>query len=147
MALEIASRVSDLIAQNLREREVLQQRHNVRKSLVKRQHIGVGRIHELTVHAVEQRVRGLMSNNVLRKASKNGASGKLPARVVVISIEISKEKRDLLRRVIRVSLTQRMRINPQLRHVNRIVFRPLLGIANRPPQRLASQRVLKVVNG
>ena len=47
---------------------MLQHRDAVGKSFVKGMDIGIARQHEAAVHAVEQRVRCFMGDNIMRKA-------------------------------------------------------------------------------
>ena len=69
----------DLVAQHLGKREVLEQRHDVGEGLVEGEHVGVARLDEAAVHAVEQRVRGLVGDDVVRQAGEDHAAGQVLA--------------------------------------------------------------------
>ena len=77
---DIALGCGNLVPQDFRKREMLQQGDNVGKRLVKRQNVGIGRIDELAVHAVEQRMSGFVRDDVLRQAGEDHAAGQLVAR-------------------------------------------------------------------
>ena len=57
--LDVAAGPGDLVLQHLPDGEVLHQRHDVGERLVKRQHVGIGRLVEAAMHAVEDGVRRL----------------------------------------------------------------------------------------
>ena len=61
----------DLVAQHLGQREVLEQRHDVGEGLVEGEHVGVARLAEAAVHAVEQGVRHLVRDDVVRQAGEH----------------------------------------------------------------------------
>ena len=147
VAEEVSLGGCDLVAQDLGKGEVLQQRHDVGEAFMEGEHIGIGGIDELAMHAVEQGVRGLVGDDVLRKAGEDHAARQLFAGVVVVGVEVAEQQRDFLGRVVGIGLAQGVRIDAQLRDVHRIVFRVLLRVADRPPQGLASERVLEVVDG
>ncbi len=74
LARQVAARLGDLVAQGLRLREVLEQGDDVGERLVERQHVGVARLREVAVQAVEQRVRGLVRDDVVRQAGEHQAA-------------------------------------------------------------------------
>ena len=53
------------MAEHLRDGEVLHQRDDVGEALVQREHVGVGRLVEAPVHAVEDGVRRLVGDDVV----------------------------------------------------------------------------------
>ena len=66
---EIAARAGDLVPQDLREREVLQQRDDVGEGFVKGPDVGIGGLEKVPVHAVEQRMRRLVRDDVVRRGT------------------------------------------------------------------------------
>ena len=111
-AREVAAGARDLVAQHARIGEVLEQRDDVGERLVEGEHILIHRLVEARVHAVEQRVRGLVRDDVVRQASEYGRAGRVPA-VFRRGLEIAEQQRLLLRAVIGVLLAQRVRIDAQ----------------------------------
>ena len=69
------------------------------------------------MHAVEQRVRGFVRDDVVRQAGEDHAAGHVIGGVIRFGLEVAEEQPDFDRRVIRVLLAQRMRIDPQALHV------------------------------
>ena len=65
LAREVAAGRGDLVAQDLGEREVLEQRDEVGERLVEREHVGIARLVEAAMDAVEQRVRRLVRDDVV----------------------------------------------------------------------------------
>ena len=65
LAREVAAGRGDLVAQNLGKGEVLEERDEVRERLVEGEHVGVARLVEAAMHAVEQRVRHLVRDDVV----------------------------------------------------------------------------------
>ena len=94
LVAQVAARARDLVPQDLREREVLQQRDDVGERLVKGADVGVGRLQEVPVHAVEQRMRGLVRDDVVRQAGEDHAAGHVIAGVVLDRLEVAEEQRD-----------------------------------------------------
>ena len=95
------------------KREVLEQRDDVGERLVEGEHVGVARLDEAAVHAVEQRVRRLVRDDVVRQAGEDQrrpacSSGRRPP-----AREVAEQQRLLLRAVVGVRLAQRVRIDAQ----------------------------------
>ncbi len=61
----------DLALEHRRVGEVLEERDDVGERLVEGVHVGVGRLVEARMHAVEQRVRGLVRDDVVRQAGED----------------------------------------------------------------------------
>ena len=59
---------------------MLQQRDDVGEGLVEGADVGVRRLQEAAVHAVEQRVRGLVRDDVVRQAGEDHAAGHVVGR-------------------------------------------------------------------
>ena len=53
---------------------MLQQRYDIGKTFMERQYVRIRGVDELAVHTVEQRVRRLMRNDVLRQAREHRAA-------------------------------------------------------------------------
>ena len=75
MLLEIAAGLGDLVLKRFRQREVLEQRDDVGKGLVKREDVRIGRLAEPAVQAIEQRMRRLVRDDVVRDAVKTTPPG------------------------------------------------------------------------
>ncbi len=71
LTLQVAAAAPDLVLQNLPEGEVLHQRDDIRKALVERQHIRIGRLRKAVVHAIENRVRRLMRDDIVGEATED----------------------------------------------------------------------------
>ena len=71
LAVQIAARARDLVSQHARIGEVLEQRDDVGERLVEGGHVGVARLVEARMHAVEQRVRGFVRDDVVRQAGED----------------------------------------------------------------------------
>ena len=63
--------------QHFRKTEVLQQRHDVGEGFMKREHVRIGRIEISWQDGVEQRMRRLMRDDVVREAGENNSARKL----------------------------------------------------------------------
>lgn len=61
----ITTRLGGLMGQHLGEGEVLKQSDDFRKSLVKRQGVGICWLHEIFMKAVQQRMRRLMRDDIV----------------------------------------------------------------------------------
>ena len=77
LAAQVAARPGDLVRQHFRKREVLKERDDVGEGFVERQDVRVGRLHEVLVEAVEQRMRRLVRDDVVRQAREDHAAGEL----------------------------------------------------------------------
>src|SRR5215203_1485041 len=76
----------------------------------------VARLIEIGMHAVDERVGGLVSDDVVRETGKDGAAGKLLAALVAAG-EIAEEERSLRRTVVGVGFAQCVRVDAQALHV------------------------------
>jgi hypothetical protein len=72
---QIAAGARDLGAQRLGQAEMLEQRDGIGEGLVKGQHVGVGRLAHAPVQPVEQRVRDLVRDDVVREAGEDQLAG------------------------------------------------------------------------
>src|SRR5262249_27600896 len=72
--LEIAAGLRYLMAERFREREMLEQRHNVGERLVKRENIRIGGLAEPPVQSVEECVGRLVRQDVVRDRRENHAA-------------------------------------------------------------------------
>ena len=92
---------------------MLEQRDDVGEGLVEGEHVGVARLDEAPVHAVEQRVRRLVRDDVVREAGEDECrragccAGSAGAR------EVAEQQRLLLRAVVGVGLAQGVRVDAQ----------------------------------
>ena len=73
------------------------------------------------MHPVKQRVRGLVSNDVVREAREDHAPGHVIGRIFGIGVEVAEQKRDLVGRVIRILLAKRVRVHPEAADEQRVV--------------------------
>jgi hypothetical protein len=71
LARQIPARRRDLMPQHLGNREMLEKRHDIGEGLVKRQHVGIAGLIEAAVHAVEQRMRDLVRDDVVRETREH----------------------------------------------------------------------------
>ena len=63
--LQISAGSGNNVFENLGNREVLHQRDHVGKAFVKSKHVGIGSFIELFMHAVQNRMRALVRDNVV----------------------------------------------------------------------------------
>ena len=100
------------------------------------------------VHAVEQRVRRLVRDDVVREAGEHHAAGNVLGSGGLGGAEVAEQQRDLVRAVVGVRLAERVRIDAEPAHEDRIV---LATLARRrrtvPPQAAAAERALEIVDG
>src|SRR2546423_601570 len=104
---------------------MLEQRDDVGKGLVEGQHVLVNRLVEARVYAVEQGMRRLVRNDVVREAREDRGARRIPS-ILYSGREVSEEQRLLRRAVERVLLTQRVGIDAQSRNVV-LVIAPVFG--------------------
>ena len=71
LAVQVAARPRDLVAQHARIGEMLEQGDDVGERLVEGVDIGIARLVEARMHAVEQRVRHLVRDDVVREAGEH----------------------------------------------------------------------------
>src|SRR4030095_15910742 len=87
-------------------------------------------------------------DNVVGKTGKNHFTRHVLARSVLRSVEVAKEQRDLLRRVIGILLPKRVRMNSETLHEDRVLLRTFgVGRWARTPKRGATKRLLEVMDG
>ena len=77
----------------------------------KREHVRVGRLVEAAMHAVQNGVRGLMRDDVVRQTGIDAAAGHVVARVVGRHLEVAEQQSHILRAVEGVGLPQCMRVD------------------------------------
>ena len=121
------------------------QRDDVGEALVQRQHVGVGRLVEAAVHAVEDGVGGLVGDDVVRQAGVDAAAGHVVAGVVRRGLEVAEQQRDLLRAVEGVGLPERVRADGQLLDEAAVVV-GVLRVRPGPPEDGAAERALEVLD-
>ncbi len=145
---DVAAGPLNLVSEDLAEREVLEERNDIGKGLVERQHVRVRRSIEATVHAVEQGMRGLVGDDVVRQAGEDHAPRHMTSGIVVRGLKVPEEQRFLCRAVVGVRLTQRVRVDAEALHVVGIVQRIVrVGARARGPDGLASEGPLEVLDG
>ena len=114
---EIAARALDLIEQKSRHREVLEDGDDVGEGLVEGDHVDVGGLEHAAVHAVEDRVRHLVGDDVVRQAAEDDAARQLVARIGRRRVEVAEQQRGFRWGVVGVLLAQRVRVDAQPLHV------------------------------
>jgi imidazolonepropionase-like amidohydrolase len=127
LAGQVAAGAGDLVAQHAGIGKVLKERDQVGERLVKRQHVGVHGLVEAGVHAVQQRVRDLVGDDVMRKAGEHQGARRV-AGVFDADRKVAEQERLLFRAVVRVAVAQGVRVDAQPPH-ELLVVRPL-----RPPR-------------
>ena len=138
----------NLVLEDLGEREVLEQRDDVGKRLVEGADVGVGRREIAAVHAVEQRVRRLVRDDVVREAGEHHAARNVLGCFGLGGAEVAEQQRNLVRRVVGVRLAQRVRIDAEAADEHRIVLAaPARRRRTVPPQAAAAERAFEVVDG
>ena len=79
----------DVAGQQLRQREVLEQRHHVGEALVEGVHVDVGRLLVQGAEPIDQRVRRLVHDDVVGQAAEHPLPGQVPAGVAGIGTEVA----------------------------------------------------------
>src|SRR2546430_14758058 len=102
--------------QHFRKTEVLQQRHDVSERFVKRKHVRIGRIEISWQDGVEQRMRRLMRDGVVREAGENDSAGKLHTGGIGRRRKIAKNQRFSGGTVKCLRRPERVWVNPKTRH-------------------------------
>lgn len=69
--MKVSSCFPDVLAQNRRKREMLEDRHDIGKSLVKSGDIAIRWFSEIAAETIDDGVRNLVRDDVLRQAGKN----------------------------------------------------------------------------
>ena len=72
LAVQVAAGRGHLVPEHLGQGEVLEQGHDVGERLVEGEHVGVARLVEPAVHAVQQGVGRLVGDDVVRQAGEHG---------------------------------------------------------------------------
>ena len=145
LGLEIAPCPVDLVFEYFGYREMLHQRDDVGKRFVKSEHIRIGRLIEARMHAVKDRVGGLVRDDVVRQTRVHRAASDVVARIVGGRVEIAEEQPNFLRAVIGIGLTQRVRMDGQLTYEFAVV-EMVLGIAGGAPEHRSAQRLLDMAD-
>jgi hypothetical protein len=86
---QIAASLFDLVSQGFGETEMLEQSHDVGKRFMEGENVGIGPLRETRVQAIEQGVRGLVGDNVMRQTGENDPTRQILARVGPGSWEIA----------------------------------------------------------
>ena len=126
---------------------MLEQGDDVGKGLVKGQHVRVGRLHEVLVEAVEQRMRGLVGHHVVRQAGEDHAAGELAGGSVLRGRKVTEQQGTLVPAVVRIGHAQGVRVDPEPLH--ELVRRwnapvPFIPVG---PEGLAAEGALEAVDG
>ena len=126
---------------------MLEQRDDVGERLVEGQHVRVGRLHEVLVQAVEQRVRRLVRDDVVRQAGEDHAAGELAGGAIVGGRKVAEEQARPCCGCSRRWPPQRVRVDAQPLH--ELVGAVDAAVALEPigPEGLAPERPLEAVDG
>jgi hypothetical protein len=76
---------------------VLHHRNDVGKGLVEGPHVGIGRVEEAAMHPVDQRVRGLVRDDVVRQAGEDHPAGHVIGEIALGGLEVAEQQRDFRR--------------------------------------------------
>ena len=144
-----------LVPHHVLHREVLPQRHGVGEAFGNCQRVRIDRLAPAAPHAVKDRVRGLMSDDVLRQAGEDPLSlvpvGARPA------LEVAEQQRPLARAEIGVRLAQCVGVDAEPAREGGVVFlapaatgpllrfRPGIVVGQRPEHR-PPERALEVAD-
>ena len=83
----------DQLQQRLLVAEVLEQRHDVGERLVERGRVRAGRLEEEATLAIDEGVRRLVGDDVVREAGEDGLAGQVHARIGAGRLEIAEHQR------------------------------------------------------
>ena len=124
---------------------MLEQRDNVGESFMERRHVEIGPLRVAGMQAVQERMGRLVRDDVMRDDVENHRAAHYRA-AAVGGREIAEQERNLLGIVVGVRIPERMRIDPEPRHVAVIgqgasVLRTTTG-----PERLAAERSLEALD-
>src|SRR6266545_1010889 len=100
---------------------------------------------ESSVHPVEDRVGGLVGDDVVRETGVDAAAGHVIARVVGSCLEVAEQDRDLLRTVEGIGLPKRVRADVQLLDEGAVVG-GLVRVRPRAPEDGATEGALEVLD-
>ncbi len=146
LGLEISPGARDLVLEHRGHGEVLHEGHDVGEGLVEGEHVAVGRDPEAAVHPVEDGVRRLVGDDVVRQAGEHRAPRHVVARIVLRRAEVPEPQRHPLRIVVGVRLAERVRMHGQPLDVLAVVER-LRRIHPRTPEHPPPQRALEMGDG
>ena len=124
---------------------MLHQRHDVGKAFMKREYVGIGRLVETPVNAIEDRMRGFVRDDVVRQTRVDHAAGSMIAGIVRRRFKVTKQQSNLLRAVKGVRLPQSVRAHEQLADKLTIVKR-VIRISSRSPKHRPAQRAFEVLD-
>src|SRR5712664_576595 len=145
----MAPRSGDLIAQNALVREMLEHRNKIGEAFMERMNVRIAWLVETGMNAVEQRVRCLVSDDVVRQARKYSGPWFFVFRLGHHR-EITKQQGPLERAVIGILIAQGMRIYTQSANefapplFGRTILRSL---PSGHPQGDPAERALKMADG
>ena len=139
---QVAATTADLMLEQFGQVEPLKQCDDIGEGLVKCQHIDVGGFGESRVHPVEDRVGGLVGDDVVRQAGVDRKAGQL--RTGPVRGERAEEQRTPARFVEGICGSERMRTQSQTRHVP--VVPTAAGLLCGGPQHRSAKRDLEVLN-
>jgi hypothetical protein len=145
LAGEIAARLRDLIAQDLGEAEVLEEGDDVGERLVEGERVAVRRQEILRQRRVEQRVRRLVRDDVVREAGEHEPARQLRAGRGAHRGEVAEQERVLARAVVRVRSAEGVRVDAE--PVDELV--PVADLARAiamRPEHAPSERELEVAH-
>lgn len=100
-----------LMLHDIAKGKVLEQGDDVRKAFVHRQGIGGGGLHRTPAHSMQDRMGGLMRDNILRQAGENPVA--IGCAIFRRASEIAEQQRNLLGTVIGIGFPHGMRIDAQ----------------------------------
>jgi hypothetical protein len=125
---------------------VLEEGDDVGERFVEGEHIRVARFGEIGVQPVQERVRGLVRDDVVREAGKDQAARQVRPGVLGDRWKIAEEQGLLLGAVVGVGLPQCVRVDAKLAHELVYDTHAWL-VGSRRPQRAPAQRPLEVLDG
>ncbi len=108
--VEAAARLLNRVEQRVRVTEMQEQRGEIGEGLVERQHFGVGRFREEGANAVDDGMRHLVRDDVVREAGEHALPRQVVALVLFRGLEIAEQDALGLAAVEGVGLHHRMRI-------------------------------------
>jgi hypothetical protein len=89
---------------------MLEQRHDVGERFVERVYVGIARLVEAWVDAVEKGVRHLVRDDVVRQAGENRRAGCV-VRILCLNGKIAEQHGHFLRTIVCVLVTESVRID------------------------------------
>ena len=122
--VEATAGLSDRVEQRFLVREVQEQRRQIGERLVEREHVGVRWLGEEGPDPVDDRVRDLVRDDVVRQASEDALAGQVVALIGIRSPEIAEQDAVGLAAVERVGLDHRVRKQLEDPDVVRLARRP-----------------------